>query len=226
MGWPKREFANMGSAASARVNRSLVAWTIAVVAMASVEVRAEAELFEPYSEASQGDHNWGHQAADAGYWSFLPVLALGINADVFRERQVAALSLEGAAVLGATVIVPVVAAGALVVRRDASSPIGGCRLCRIAGWVSYGAMLIEAAVTFGLAFTGEIPAGLLSTTTILGSLSLLAMASDANQSWREARRLGALRASARSRFAVAPWAAPLAWEGNVTGGILGVGLVR
>ncbi len=211
--------------------RRVVSAGVALAALAvGPAARAQVEELEPYENISAGDLNWGHQAADAGYWTFLPVLALGINADAFREHRAAALSVEGAALLAAAVITPVVAAGAAAARRDAVTPVPGYRFFRVVGWVSYALMLIEAAVTYGLAFVMEVPAGLLSTTAILGSLSLLAMATDANASWRQARSSSPVVEGApgggRRRAAVTPWAAPVGADGRVTGGLIGLGLVR
>ena len=198
------------------------------VAAFSFEARAQTEAVEYYQDQHANDDNWAHQAADVGYWTMLPVLALGINADAFVDINPPAALAVGAVAIGATTILtPVVAAGGATARRNRDD-IEGCPFCRIVGWVSYGAMLVEAGVAFALAFFMDVPSGLLSTSAILGSLSLLAMATDANQSWREQRRRGPLRARrpAGRTASVVPWMSPVASSGRVSGGVLGIGLVR
>jgi hypothetical protein len=189
--------------------------------------RAEDDLY--YEDRHESEDTWAHQAADIGYWSFLPALALGINADAFRDTNLtASLAVEGVAVGGCAVLVPVVAAGASAARRVDGVTIAGCRLCRLVGWISYGAMLVEAGVAFALSAFMPVPPALFSTSALLGSLSLLVMATDANQSWRARHRSGPLRASRRGEgtVAVAPWVAPFSDGETVTGGLVGIGVVR
>lgn len=125
----------------------------------------------------------------------LSVIGLTIGSEMTKEDQIPALPLG----VGATVLTaaagPITAIGAASARGGGG--VTGAPGLRIAGWVGYTLMLLDASVLIGLGVAEiEPPDGVILSVGLLGGSSLACLASDAFISAAQANE--ALAASSRT----------------------------
>jgi hypothetical protein len=119
------------------------------------------------------------------YSLIAPIMLLG-TASAFSE-DVTAQALGAAATLVAAVGIPIGATRAGKTRRYAN--VEGSRGLRITGWIVYGLTITDAITMLALSDDVDFTGGPALSVTVLGALSTLFFAIDANQTVREAKRL-------------------------------------
>lgn len=183
----------------------------------------------PAAPVRPSRRTWARGAAIVGFSSMPFVLGFGVASSVTAASNpgiVPAVPLGASATIILGINAPIVEAGAISARKNFG--VRGCLGCTIAGWIGYGATMIDAISLIAIgASGGYISPYLIASVTALGIVTLSLFSSGALVAANQARRLQRSEQSQTSRrgFAIAPFAVPLTNGQNLTGGVLGVSII-
>jgi hypothetical protein len=145
----------------------------------------------------QADPGWAAGAATYGIISGVAVLALAIGAEATKADEIPATPLGGAATALFAVSAPIVAIGGGSARTHPA--VTGSLGLRIAGWISYGVALADAAYLLSQTGKSEPDDGLILSVGLLGTASMACFVVDARISAAQATSLAGPQGYARAQ---------------------------
>jgi hypothetical protein len=149
------------------------------------------------------DPGWASGAGVFGIVAGLGVIGLAVGSEMTKDEQMPSLPL-GIAATGLTAIAgPITGIGGSSARGSAG--VTGAPGLRIAGWLGYALMLLDASVLIGLGVAEiEPPDGVILSVGLLGGSSLACLASDAFISAAQAKDALAAAPRSASHFKLTP----------------------
>jgi len=145
----------------------------------------------------QADPGWAAGAATYGIISGVAVLALAIGAEATKADEIPATPMGGVATALFAASVPIVAIGGSSARTHPA--VTGSLGLRIAGWISYGVALADAAYLLSQSGKSEPDDGLILSVGLLGAASMACFVVDARISAAQATSLAGPQGYARAQ---------------------------
>jgi uncharacterized membrane protein YgdD (TMEM256/DUF423 family) len=147
--------------------------------------------------AAKSDPGWAAGAATYGIISGVAVLGLAIASEATKEDTIPSAPLGGVATALFAASVPVVATGGSSARGNPA--VTGSLGLRIAGWISYGVALADAAYLLSQVGQKTLDDGLILSVGLLGTASMACFVVDARLSASQATRLMNLESGGQAR---------------------------